>query len=202
MRKILFFIDLFLVVACQPTAKKVEIAPVPNVRVRNTEGGISFQNGVLTYQNQPFSGWLTVDFLNGQKAEETPFLNGKEEGWATKWYENGQIAEKRLYKNGKKEGLHESWWSDGKPRFAYQFENDLHHGFRREWYASGSMATQFNYAEGQEVGRQEGWYENGKMRFNYEVRNGRLYGLTGVKNCMTVWDETTKKFIEKRIVER
>jgi hypothetical protein len=47
------------------------------------------------------------------------------------------------------------------------------------------------------MGAQIAWYPNGKLRLNYVVRNGRQYGLTGVKNCATVWDANLREFVEK-----
>jgi antitoxin component YwqK of YwqJK toxin-antitoxin module len=154
--------------------------------VPDTSSSLQSLDGILYREGKVFSGYLYHRYESGDTALVMPYLQGKQEGWSKTWYPKGRLAERRFFKQGRREGLHESWWENGKPRFAYQFAADLHHGFRKEWYESGQMALCFNYDQGKEIGPQKGWFADGAIRFNFEVRNGRVYGLTGVKNCMSV----------------
>lgn len=106
-----------------------------------------------------------------------------------KWYNDGQLMERRCYKDGRRNGLHEGWWPDGSKKFEYHYHNDAYNGEVVEWYEDGQMYRRMNYKDGHEDGRQQMWKPDGRIMANYEMKNGRKYGLAGVKNCTTVWDE-------------
>lgn len=106
-----------------------------------------------------------------------------------KWYSNGQIMERRYYVEGKKVGVHMGWWPNGNKRFEYHYSEDMYHGKVREWYENGQLYKRFHYKDGHEEGFQQMWKPDGRIAANYEVRNGRKYGLTGVKNCTSVWED-------------
>lgn len=106
-----------------------------------------------------------------------------------KWYSNGQLMERRNYLDGKRNGLHEGWWPDGSQRFEYHYKNDAYEGEVKEWYENGELYRSMNYVDGQEQGLQQLWKSDGRILANYEMINGRKYGLAGVKNCKSVWNE-------------
>lgn len=108
-----------------------------------------------------------------------------------KWYDNGQLMERRYYENGKKVGVHLGWWPNGNKRFEYHYSMDMYDGPVKEWYEDGQLYRSFNYKDGQEFGAQQMWKPDGRISANYEVRDGRKYGLTGVKNCISVWNDET-----------
>lgn len=170
---------------------------IPAQRMNATAENWSSQNGQLFWSGQPFSGYRYALYSPRDTAEMIPFWHGKEEGVARYWHPNGRLREKRFFKQGKREGTHYGWWEDGKPSFVYHFKADLHQGLAHTWHSNGKSASIFNYTQGQEDGQQQAWYDNGVLRLNYVARNGRQYGLTGVKNCATVWDATVGEFKEK-----
>ncbi len=157
----------------------------------------SSKAGQLFWRGQPFSGYRYALYSPRDTSEMIPFWRGKEEGVARYWHPNGRLREKRFFKQGKRESIHYGWWENGKPSFVYHFNADLHQGLAHTWHSNGLMASSFNYTQGQEDGQQKAWYDNGVLRLNYVARNGRQYGLTGVKNCATVWDATVGEFKEK-----
>ena len=69
--------------------------------------------------------------------------------------------------------------------------NDQYEGNVKEWFENGLLCKDFNYVNGQEEGMQRMYWDNGKIRANYQVLKGRKYGLTGVKNCVSVWGNST-----------
>jgi hypothetical protein len=177
-----------LILACQAKPEKQTTLRIPKVFLPDTSAQLSLRDGVLYHGDGLFSGWLYALYPNGDTLSLSPFWQGKLEGWAKTWHKNTRLAEWRFYCQGLREGLHQSWHPNGKPRFSYAFVQDLHHGLKREWYDSGQMATDMQYTMGEETGRQRAWFINGQIRYNYELRNGRIYGLSGVKNCMSVID--------------
>ena len=144
-------------------------------------------NGVLMYEDQPFSGSIESYFDSG-KIKSKVFLNkGKKEGLETIWYPNDSVFSERYYKNGLKTGIHQAWWVNGNPKFLYHFnEKGEYHGNVKEWYETGTLFRDFNYVNRRETGSQRMWYITGKIKANYEVVNGERFGLIGLKKCYQV----------------
>jgi antitoxin component YwqK of YwqJK toxin-antitoxin module len=194
-----FVFAVFLLVGCRQTQDAPEAFARPRaVFVRDTPGVLERQNGLLLHHGRPFDGYFLELFPNGDTASVGGFVLGKAEGVSKSWYTGGRLREIRFYRAGKKTGRHLGWWDNGAPKFEFNFQNDLHEGPARTWYAEGSPDSDFFYQNGYETGAQRAWYPDGTLRLNYVVREGRKYGLTGVKNCETVWDSTVQKFVEKR----
>jgi antitoxin component YwqK of YwqJK toxin-antitoxin module len=181
---------------------------VPKVFVRDTlslndwaaqsNKALYQQNGLMYKSDRPFSGYYLRYYQSGDTASIEPYLDGKLEGWSLAYYPNKRIMSKRFYKKGKRQGHHQGWWENGQRRFDYYFKDDIHEGSAQEWAFNSQQTIDFNYKNGYEDGLQRGWFSDGTLQFNYVVRNGRQYGLKGVKNCQSVWDETTKALIQKR----
>lgn len=148
---------------------------------------LSTQNGVLFYNNAPFSGTIKrFDEIN-QTNNKTPYLNGKKEGEERKLFLNDSLAEIRFYKKGFKVGIHKSWWGNGQQKFEYPYSNTgVYDGTMKEWYANGKLVREFNYVDGKESGSQKMWLSNGNIRANYTVVNGERFGLIGLKKCYSV----------------
>lgn len=172
--------------ACRHSGDKAPSIPHRFVAADRT--GWQRQNGQLWLVNTPFSGWQYALYPNGDTAFVGAFREGKAEGMHRQWYENRQLREVRRYNNGSQEGEQRGWYATGKPAFVYHFHNDVYEGTATQWFPNGQLAQVFTYHGGHEAGKQQLWYENGKLRANYVARNGRHYGLTGVKNCINVWD--------------
>lgn len=174
---------------------------VPAIYFNAHDGVYTNQNGIFLRAGKPFTGFLFSNYSEKDTAEIIPYYAGLEEGWTRKWYPNHKRAEERLYHLGRKEGIHQGWWQNGQLKFVYNFKNDNHEGKSQTWYSTGQPATENFYESGYEIGLQRAWYADGILSANYEARNGRQYGLTGVKNCASVWDSITNKFVEKSIAK-
>lgn len=149
---------------------------------------LQFRNGVLFYEQKPFSGVTTETYTNGQLQAKTEYAEGEQHGTSLLWYENGQLLWQREYRNGKKHGAHQGWWPNGARKFAYHFIEGEHDGEASEWYASGQIAQRNKYEHGREQGLQQAWRENGKLYTNYVAKNGKRYGLFNARLCYTVKD--------------
>ena len=111
---------------------------------------------------------------------------------------SGTIQEKSANENlmsemqiveGKKQGISKKWWPNGNLKSESNFENGDYHGTVKQFYENGKPFSVFNYNHGHESGLQQMWKSDGRLKVNYEVINGRKYGLTGVKNCVNVFEE-------------
>ncbi len=206
MKFIIFFINGFIIFgfsACKEKSPEESIKiEVPNIYFNDDDGKYEHENGVFLRNGKSFSGKLVERYSENDTAAIIPYFNGLEEGWSRKYYKHKKPAEERLYHLGKKEGTHKGWWENGQQKFIYHFKNDNHEGKAQTWYPSGQLATDNFYEKGYETGLQRSWYPDGVLRSNYDALNGRQYGLTGVKNCESVFDLTTKKFVERTLLKR
>jgi len=147
----------------------------------------TLDNGVLFYNNHPYSGALIDTNKVTKIVKEIEYLNGKKHGKETKKYAPNSIAEQRFYTHGNKSGTHKAWWSNGQLKFEYHFNTKgEHHGPVNEWYINGQQAKAFHFVNGKEEGTQKMWQKDGKLRANFVTKNGERFGLIGLKKCYSV----------------
>lgn len=187
-RQALFLSSIFLLIASCKQAAEIN---TPLIKVKANAAAFSHNQGVLLYENKPFSGIQYLLFANQDTTKVVTYIEGKEQGWSKIWYQNGRLAEERYYEKGKKENIHRAWWPDGKLRFEYHFKNDEHHGQQKDWFPNGKLAEVFNYLNGNEEGRQQMWFDDGSLKANYVIKKGRRFGLPGIKNCISVVENNT-----------
>ena len=170
-------------------SKVKSAAIIPDLEVNAENELLERKKGVLYYEGLPFSGKIVSRNLGSPLASNTPFFEGKEHGLSEGWYPNGTKQYERFYDHGQKTGTHKGWWQNGQPKYIRNMLNDVFEGNVKEWYANGQPYMDFNYINGQEAGSQKAWKSDGRIKVNYVVKNGRKYGLTGVKNCISLVDK-------------
>jgi antitoxin component YwqK of YwqJK toxin-antitoxin module len=161
--------------------------PVPDVYINADDIRPVIKNGITNIDSIPFSGITYGLYPNGDTAFLYHYCKGKLQGKTQEWYSNRQLKEIRFYEDGRKTGTHTGWYPNGQLRFVYHMRADHFEGNVKEWFESGQLYRSFNYVNGQEEGMETMYYSNGKIKANYQSINGRKYGLTGVKNCESVW---------------
>jgi antitoxin component YwqK of YwqJK toxin-antitoxin module len=187
-RQALFLSSIFLLIAACKQATKIN---TPLIKVKANAAAFSHNQGVLLYENKPFTGIQYLLFANQDTTKVSTYIEGKEQGWSKIWYQDGRLAEERYYEKGKKENTHRAWWPDGKLRFEYNFKNDEHHGEQKDWFPDGKLAEIFHYVNGHEEGQQQMWFDDGSLKANYVIKEGRRFGLPGIKNCISVEENNT-----------
>lgn len=161
--------------------------PDTSLTINALNTNLILDNGVLLYNDKPFSGKLVSYFNNNQLQFQTQYVNGKKEGTEQHWFNNGSLAQERFYTKGKKTGIHRGFWNNGNLKFVYHFNNKgAYNGSVKEWFKQGQLYKAFNYTNGKENGKQRLWEIDGSVRANYEVVNGERFGLIGLKKCYTV----------------
>ena len=75
-------------------------------------------------------------YENGQKSQETPYIDGQQHGVATWWYSNGQKWQETPYVDGQQHGV-ETWWHQ---------DGSLWHVQR--WH-QGEMLVRFVFSKGE-----------------------------------------------------
>lgn len=145
--------------------------------------------GLVYYQNRPFTGTGQVAYASGIPAETIDYAGGKKHGYHRKWFENGQLSFEAQQVHGKLHGTSQTWWKDGSIRSESNYQEGKIHGVQTQWYKSGALFKKRNIVNGREEGLQQAWRENGKIYNNYEAKNGRIFGLKRSTLCYELEDE-------------
>jgi len=181
----------FIFVSCSGMtvnrASKV-IITVPDITVNADDTTLKVENGVCYFQGMPFSGYIAVNYPNGNKSELDSYFNGFKEGVSYEWYPNGVMHSERKYHNGEKSGTHYGWYDDGSKYFERNFNYGLEEGESFQWYRSGKLYSDAIYKDGKELSV-KAWNENSKPVMNYKVKDGVIYGLNNSSLCYTLKNE-------------
>lgn len=140
------------------------------VEIAASDSRLNFNNGILAYNAQPFSGVFVERYPDGRAKSKTVYRQGKKHGADWLWYPTGELYWKRNYQNGEKHGVHPGWWPHGQSKFLYHFVNGHDEGDAQEWYKNEHLAKSQHFALGVEVGEQQAWRENGKLYVNYVIK--------------------------------
>lgn len=186
MYKTLIFVGLLTwFAAC--TAKKERTIKIPDNRVEADIHGFEQKNGLLFYDNQPFSGYRYTNYPNGKTATMLAYWQGKKEAKSEAFYLNGHKRYQKFYHKGKRFGTHTGWHNNGQMSFVRRYQNGLREGVQKNYHKNGQLWTEKHYKKGKEQGTQKEWSQGGRLVSNYVMKKGRRYGVLGRKNCVSVY---------------
>ena len=157
-------------------------------------------------ESVPFTGKVVWFHPNGQREQETSYINGREEGQEVWWHLDGARAGQSHYKagvlngstvqwhpggtkmefqvlylNGMLDGK-EVWWHDnGREQSVTHFENGLRQGRATGWYADGSKAWEALWVDDEPDGTYTEWYESGMMK------NKKSFAQTSTSHSRKNW---------------
>lgn len=143
------------------------------------------RSGVLLLNGTPFSG-LVIERDGDKLRSKTPYRKGQRHGRAYAYHPDGRLAYEKLFRNGNREGTHRGWWPNGTLQFAYTYEHDLFEGEETSYYKNGVRAELRHYRKGREEGQQTTWNGDGQIVSNYTMKEGKLYGIVGRFDCVSV----------------
>lgn len=157
----------------------------PNVFVTEKDSALKNINGTWYYQKQLFNGYI-LEKEEDKILAKMPILEGKENGKAIGWYKNGSKKFERNFLNGNREGIHRAWYENGRLAFLYFFHEDKFEGKQMSFFESGHRWQYLNYQNGYEEGKQKTWNDSGRVINNFTVKHGKLYGVIGRYDCMSI----------------
>lgn len=172
-----------VIMACN-TATSVQLPP--NILVVATDSALRNNNGTWLFKGTNFNGYI-IEKNGKQLLSKLPIINGKENGTAYGWAKDGSKKYERNYVNGNREGYHRGWYSNGNLAFEYYFHNDKYEGEQKSFFENGQQWQSLRYANGYEDGKQKSWNDSGRIINNFTVKNGKLYGVIGRYDCMSVY---------------
>ena len=92
-------------------------------------------------------------YENGEKKQDTSYLNGQKNGVFRKWFESGQLAQRGNYQDDRYDGTFESWYENGNPKVRGNYKFGKPEG---EWILydkEGNAMPSIYYKDGVEVTR-------------------------------------------------
>jgi hypothetical protein len=101
-----------------PSAVHVEVNPPPN-----------------------FTGKWTTWYVNGRKACEMEYLQGKFHGVLTRYHDNGLKSVEQHYQNGNCHGIDRGWYRGGRKMYQGNWLNGVMIGERRTWNQNGDLIS-------------------------------------------------------------
>ncbi|EOR95881.1 putative exported 24-amino acid repeat protein [Arcticibacter svalbardensis MN12-7] len=187
MKFIAFLILLSLTACDQKKQSKGQSAVkvAPKVYILVTDTALHNQNGTWMYKGKKANGYIieqNAEVITGK----LPVVDGKENGIAYGWFETGEKRYERNFKNGNRDGVHKIWYKNGKLAALNFFIDDKFEGEQKGYFKSGNLWQSLQYANGYEEGKQKTWNDSGRVVNNFTVKNGKLYGVIGRYDCMSV----------------
>ncbi|MFC6225899.1 toxin-antitoxin system YwqK family antitoxin [Hymenobacter artigasi] len=150
-----------------------------------TDTALHNRNGTWFYKNRKATA-VIVEQKGPVVTARLPVIDGKENGLATGWYPTSEKRFERRYQNGNREGRHQTWYKNGRLAGENVFRDDKYEGPQVSYFESGHRWQRLNYVKGYEEGKQKTWNDNGLVINNFTIKNGKLYGVIGRYDCMSV----------------
>jgi antitoxin component YwqK of YwqJK toxin-antitoxin module len=173
-----------LAASCQSKTDRQMQLP-PDLMVMFKDPNLHNANGTWMYKGSKFNGYI-IEKSNSTLTAKLPVIDGKTNGIAYGWYKNGSKKSEQHFLNGDREGTDKSWHENGRLAFKNFFQNDKYEGVQKAYYPSGHRFQILNYKNGYEEGRQKSWSDDGRVINNFTVKKGKLYGVVGRYDCMSV----------------
>ena len=182
---LLFFLCLAGCTQKQPAQGEFTTKIPPELFISSADTALHNINGTWFYKNQKANGYI-LEKRGSALIAKLPIIDGKENGTANGWYESGEKRYERNFKNGDREGIHTIWYRNGQVAGVNRYIDDKLEGEQKTYFESGNRWQSLKYASGYEEGKQKTWNDSGRVINNFTVKNGKLYGVIGRYDCMSV----------------
>lgn len=177
------FLTLFIA-SCTSSPHQATRLP-PDVFTEKTDTALHNQNGTWILRGGKYNGYI-IEKDSGVLVAKLPIIDGKENGVALGWYKNGKKRYELNFLNGNREGTHKGWHPNDTLSFSYFFHEDKYEGEQNTYFPSGNRWQSLHYVNGYEEGKQKSWNDSLRVVNNFTVKNGKLYGVIGRYDCMSV----------------
>jgi antitoxin component YwqK of YwqJK toxin-antitoxin module len=184
MKNSFLFIIGLLAASCQSKNDRQVQFP-PNVMVMFKDSNLHNANGTWLWKGSKFNGYI-IEKSDTVLIAKMPIVDGKVNGIVFGWFKNSKKKSEQHFLNGNREGPDKSWYENGNLAFENFFQNDKYEGVQKAFFPSGHRFQLLNYKNGYEEGKQKSWSDDGRVINNFTVKNGKLYGVVGRYDCMSV----------------
>jgi antitoxin component YwqK of YwqJK toxin-antitoxin module len=129
-----------------------------------------------------FTGTWICWYVNGQKAYEIQYKDGKYHGVFKTFHDNGQKSVEQHYINHMGDGPDTGWYPDAKIMYTAQYKNGQQDGKWIHYYQNANKQSEMSFKNGKFEGSYAGWFENGQMRYLMNYANGVQNGIEAAWN--------------------
>lgn len=188
--RLLAAIFLVFFISCgqtQPRGESVIVTPL-EVFIATTDTALHNNNGTWFYKNEKANGYI-LEKRGDALIAKLPVIDGKENGIAYGWFTTGEKRYEQGFKSGNRDGTHQSWYKSGQLASVNFYIDDKLDGEQKSYYENGQPFQSLQYVNGYEEGKQKTWNDSGRVINNFTVKNGKLYGVIGRYDCMSVMEK-------------
>jgi antitoxin component YwqK of YwqJK toxin-antitoxin module len=185
LKYLLLFVVAVLSNCGQSSTSVVVNNTAKNKFVINSDPFLKRVNGVWFYKNEKLNATI-IEIKNDDTIANIPVLDGKENGLAKGWFDGGEKRYEKFFEKGQKNGIHKLWYKNGQLAGLNFYKNDKLDSTQLSFFESGNLWQELHYVNGQEEGKQKTWNDSGRIINNFTVKNGKLYGVIGRYDCMSV----------------
>ncbi|GGA83371.1 hypothetical protein GCM10011511_03040 [Puia dinghuensis] len=131
------------------------------------------KDGVLYWQDQPYSGVFINYYLNGNRKAEGRLLKGVIGGMVVDYYPNGQMKTAKEYKAGKPDGPCKEFYPDGSLRGEGRYVEGQEDGVWHTYFPNGKIKLYDIYQHGVLVDSAIRYYSNGTLEEKVMIKGGK-----------------------------
>ncbi len=180
-----FLLVILFIISCRETNHSLN-PKIQYLTIESSDTSLHNINGNWIVKGRPYNGYI-IEKKEGKLIAKLLINEGKENGVAHGWYPNGKKKYERNFQGGKREGIQKGWYENDSLSFQYFFKNDLFEGEQLTFFENGKPWQSLHYVKGYEDGKQKSWNDSGRVINNFTIKNGRLYGVIGRFDCMSVY---------------
>ena len=137
---------------------------------------------IRTFENKPFSGFLTEYYANGKPKTWITMKDGLANGSWQEWLENGNLRYDANWKDGKAQGLWKYFHDNGALRYEEAYIMDIPNGISRAYFNSGVLQHDFFFLQGKKQGNWSYYSETGILLKTEIYENGVMISTTEKKD--------------------
>ncbi|MBK9015100.1 MAG: toxin-antitoxin system YwqK family antitoxin [Saprospiraceae bacterium] len=128
------------------------------------ENGKLKEKFTINKKSKKKEGQYLSFYPNGQKLEESFYLNDSLQGEQKMYYENGQLESLTNHANGMFVGKYQKFDENGRLTNEGQFVNNEMSGVWKRWYDTGELQEEVTFAGNLENGPFKEYHKNGKLK--------------------------------------
>ena len=133
---------------------------------------------VRTFENKPFTGFLTEYYANGKPKTWIMMKDGLANGSWQEWLENGNLRYDANWKDGKAQGLWKYFHDNGALRYEEAYIMDIPNGISRAYFNNGVLQHDFFFLQGKKQGTWSYYSESGILLKQELYENDQMISTT------------------------
>ena len=135
------------------------------------ENGNIIEKYYLDRDSLKFGTYVSFD-SNGNKYEESNYLQGKLDGVRTIFFADGNVEIQETYVDGQFHGPYLSFYDNGQINLESQYHNGTMEGLVKRYYSSGELLEEVTFANNEENGPFKEYYKSGQVKWEGSYING------------------------------